>query len=102
NDLIFVHSSSEYYFSFKIVLSLLEIFCAVLILTSKATKAGIGLALFLILPGLIVSFLNILFYTRLNCPIGYSPDNFFLLFLQKSILGALLVVLFKNLSLIKK
>jgi hypothetical protein len=95
NDLIFIHSSSESYLFYKVILIIIELLIAGMILIPGTNKIGSLVGSVLTFPGLIIALLNILFFTEQNCQLGYLSGNPLPMFLQKAILLSLLIWLFK-------
>lgn len=93
NDLIFIHSSSDSYLFYKVIIIIIELLIAGMILIPKTYKIGDLLATFFTVPEFLIAFLNILFFTEQNCEIGYVSGNHLFIFIQKAILMTLLVLL---------
>lgn len=90
-DFTFILADSNSYLLVKWVLVLLEILIAVSIYTGKQSKSGVILGFVLITPILILSLINTILGSDLNCQIGYLETSPPLLLLQNAIVFTLLM-----------
>lgn len=90
-DFTFILADSNSYLLVKWVLVLLEILIAVSIFTGKQSKSGVILGFVLITPILILSLINTILGSDLNCQIGYLETSPPLLLLQNAIVFTLLM-----------
>ncbi len=92
-DLTFILADSNSYYMIKWTVILAEIIIAVSIFTGKQLKLGITLGFVLITPVLIISLINTMLGSDLNCQIGYLELNPPLLLLQSIFVYTLLIYL---------
>lgn len=90
-DFTFILADSNSYLLLKWVLVLVEILIAVSILTGRQSKSGVILGFVLITPILILSLINTISGSDLNCQIGYLETSPPLLLLQNAIVFTLLM-----------
>lgn len=96
DSFLFVHNLSQEYIYYKAILVVIEFLIGISILINKNSRKSMLAGILFVLPAFIVAFLNFVFFSNLNCEIGYLSGSSLSHLIQKSFIIYMLTALLRG------